>query len=77
VHIKGLKKVPEGQPPVPFDQAIPNITDVGAHDVIDWKRILARSSQAGIRHYFVEHDQPASPFDSIRTSAAYLRELRF
>jgi sugar phosphate isomerase/epimerase len=77
VHVKGVKKIPEGQAPVPFDQAIPNITDVGANDLIDWKRILARSSQAGIQHYFVEHDQPASPFDSIRTSAAYLHQLRW
>jgi sugar phosphate isomerase/epimerase len=77
VHVKGLKNVPEGQPPVPFEKAIPNITDVGANDVIDWKRIFARASQAGIRHYFVEHDQPSSPFDSIRTSATYLRQLRF
>jgi sugar phosphate isomerase/epimerase len=77
VHVKGVKKVPEGQAPVPFDQAIPNITDVGSNDVIDWKRILARSSQAGIQHYFVEHDQPQSPFDSIRTSAAYLHQLRW
>jgi len=76
VHVKGLKKVPEGQAPVPFDQAIPNITEVGTNDVIDWKRIFAKSSQAGIRHYFVEHDQPASPFDSIRASAAYLHQLR-
>ena len=77
VHVKGVKKVPEGQAPVPFDQAIPNITDVGSNDVIDWKRILARSSQAGIQHYFVEHDQPPSPFDSIRASAAYLHQLRW
>lgn len=77
VHVKGLKKIPEGQPPVPFDIAIPNITDVGTNDVIDWKRILAGSSKAGIQHYFVEHDQPASPFDSIRASAGYLQQLRF
>jgi sugar phosphate isomerase/epimerase len=77
VHVKGVKKVPEGQAPVPFDQAIPNITDVGTNDVIDWKRIFAKSSQAGIQHYFVEHDQPPSPFDSIRASAAYLHQLRW
>jgi sugar phosphate isomerase/epimerase len=77
VHVKGLKKVPEGQAPVPFDQAIPNITDVGTNDVIEWKRIFAKSSQAGIQHYFVEHDQPPSPVDSIRTSAAYLHQLRW
>lgn len=77
VHVKGLKNVPQGQAPVPFDQAIPNITDVGTNDVIDWKRIFAKSSQAGIQHYFVEHDQPPSAFDSIRASAAYLHELRW
>jgi sugar phosphate isomerase/epimerase len=77
VHVKGLKKIPEGQPPVPFDQAIPNITEVGTNDIIDWKRIFAQSSVAGIKHYFVEHDQPSSPFDSIKTSASYLKELRF
>lgn len=77
VHVKGLKKIPEGQAPVPFDQAIPNITDVGINDVVDWKRIFAKSSQAGIRHYFVEHDQPPTPFESIQASATYLHSLRF
>jgi sugar phosphate isomerase/epimerase len=77
VHVKGLKKVPEGTPPVPFEEAIPNITDVGTSDIIDWKRIFAKSDLAGIKHYFVEHDQPAAPFDSIRASATYLRALRF
>ena len=77
VHVKGLKKVPEGEPPVPFDKAIPNITDVGTNDIIDWKRIFAKSDQAGIRHYFVEHDAAPSPFDSIAASAKYLTALRF
>ena len=77
VHVKGLKKIPEGQAPVAFDQAIPNITDVGANDIVDWKRIFAKSSQAGIRHYFVEHDQSPAPFDSIQASATYLHQLRF
>jgi sugar phosphate isomerase/epimerase len=77
VHVKGLKKVPEGDAPVPFDQAIPNITDVGTNDVIDWKRIFAKADQAGIRHYFVEHDAAPSPFDSLNASAKYLNTLRF
>jgi sugar phosphate isomerase/epimerase len=77
VHVKGLKKIPDGQAPVAFDQAIPNITDVGTNDIVDWKRIFAKSSQAGIRHYFVEHDQPPTPFDSIQASATYLQQLRF
>lgn len=77
VHVKGLKKIPDGPAPVPFEQAIPNITDVGSNDLIDWKRIFAHSEQAGIQHYFVEHDQPASPLDSLRASAGYLKALRF
>jgi sugar phosphate isomerase/epimerase len=77
VHVKGLKKVPEGEAPVPFEKAIPNITDVGTNDIIDWKRIFAKSEQAGIRHYFVEHDAAPSPFDSIAASAKYLTALRF
>jgi sugar phosphate isomerase/epimerase len=77
VHVKGLKKIPEGQAPVPFDQAIPDITDVGTDDIVDWKRIFAKADQAGIRHYFVEHDAAPSPLDSISASARYLNALRF
>ena len=77
VHVKGLKRVPDGDPPVPFDKAIPQITDVGNNDIIDWKRIFAKSKEAGIQHYFVEHDAPASPIESIERSARYLKTLRF
>jgi len=77
VHVKGLKKLPTGPAPVPFERAIPEITDVGSGDIIDWKRIFAQSEQAGIRHYFVEHDQPASPIDSLQASARYLLALHF
>jgi len=52
------------------------MADVGSGN-IDWKRIFAQSGKAGIRHYFVEHDEPKSPFDSIRASFDYLRDLRF
>jgi len=77
VHVKGLKRVPDGDPPVPFDKAIPQITDVGNNDIINWKRIFAKSAEAGIQHYFVEHDAPASPIESIEKSAAYLKTLQF
>ena len=50
--------------------------DVGA-GTIDWKRIFARGAQAGIQHYFVEHDQPADPMASITASCAYLKQLAF
>ena len=53
-----------------------NMTDVG-RGVIDWKAIFAKSNEAGIKHYFVEHDNPKSPFESIEVSYAYLEKLRF
>ena len=43
---------------------------------IDWTRIFAARDQAGIRHYFVEHDEPADPLESIRVSYEYLKGLR-
>jgi sugar phosphate isomerase/epimerase len=51
--------------------------DVG-RGTIDFKSIFAQSREAGVRHYFVENDEPAgSPFDSLRTSIDYLRRLEF
>ena len=44
---------------------------------IDFASLFASSDGAGIRHYFVEHDNPADPFESIRTSYGYLRDLRY
>ena len=77
VHVKGLKRVPEGAPPVPFDKAIPEITDVGNKDIVNWKRIFAKSQQAGIQHYFVEHDVPKDPYASLKASYTYLTHLDF
>jgi len=53
-----------------------NMTEVG-NGVIDWKGIFVKSDLAGIKHYFVEHDDPKSPFDSIQISYEYLEKLRF
>jgi sugar phosphate isomerase/epimerase len=51
--------------------------DVG-RGTIDFKSIFARSREAGVRHYFVENDEPAgSPFESLRVSLDYLRRLEF
>jgi sugar phosphate isomerase/epimerase len=58
-----------------FDQNR-TMTDVGK-GVIDWRAIFAKADLAGIQHYFVEHDEPKSPFESIQTSYQYLRDLRF
>ncbi len=61
VHVKD--RTPEGR-----------MVDVGA-GAIDWRAIFARRRQAGIRHYFVEHDEPPDPFASVRASYEYLRRL--
>jgi sugar phosphate isomerase/epimerase len=79
VHVKDLKKVPnvatvrEGR----FTGAsMAELTEVGS-GIIDWKRIFSHSEQAGIKHYFVEHDNPQMPIESIRVSYKYLERLRF
>ncbi len=58
-----------------FDKS-DTMTEVGS-GVIDWKSIFAKADVAGIKHYFVEHDNPKSPFESIQASYAYLKDLRF
>ncbi len=52
-------------------------TEVG-RGVIDFKSVFARAGRAGVRHYFVEQDEtPGSPFDSLKLSIDYLRQLQF
>jgi sugar phosphate isomerase/epimerase len=52
------------------------LADVGQGS-IDWKRIFAHSEKAGIKHYFVENDEPKSAFDDIKISYNYLHNLQF
>lgn len=78
VHVKGLRAVPPASPtPVPIDKVLPDVTDVGRQDVVDWKRIFAQSKEAGVSHYFVEHDIPKEPFASLKNSYDYLAKLSF
>jgi sugar phosphate isomerase/epimerase len=66
LHIKDMDSTPRRY-----------FTDVGK-GVIDFKSIFAHAARAGVRHYFVENDEPAgSPFDSLRVSFDYLRQLEF
>lgn len=53
-----------------------SFADVGS-GTMDFKKIFAQSEKAGIKHYFVEHDEPKSPFEDIRQSFEYLQQLRF
>ena len=52
------------------------IVEIGAGH-IDFKRLFSRSAQAGIKHYFVEHDQPVDPLASVKASYDYLQHLEF
>ena len=52
------------------------MVDVG-QGKIDWKRIFAKKDQAGIKHAFVEHDQPPQPFEDIAVSYRTLKDLEF
>jgi len=77
VHVKGLRKVPATGAATPIDRVLPEITDVGHDDVIDWKRIFAQSKAAGIKHYFLEHDVPKQPIESLKASHDYVAGLKF
>jgi len=43
---------------------------------IDWPTIVARGAAQGVRHAFVEHDNPADPWASVTTSVGYLKRMR-
>jgi sugar phosphate isomerase/epimerase len=62
VHVKDMKKNGE-------------MTEVG-NGSIDFKRIFG-DEKAGIKHYFVEHDDPKDPLQSIKISYDNLRKLRY
>lgn len=52
------------------------ITDVGG-GTLDFPRILAQRQKAGLRHFFVEHDEPRDPMGSVQASYNYLDTLRW
>ena len=51
------------------------MADVGAGQ-LDFPGLLRRSEQGGLRHFYVEHDNPHDPVASITASFRYLRELK-
>jgi len=61
-HVKDLDKTRTGPAPV-------------GTGVVDFKRIFANASTAGMKHFFVEHDMPADPFASITTSYNNLTKI--
>lgn len=61
-HVKDASAAPER-----------TMMDVGA-GTIDFKTLLAKGRAMGLKHWFIEHDQPADPLASIRASAAAMRQ---
>jgi len=77
VHVKDVKTLPKISTggSQNFGDTV-DLTSVGS-GVIDWKRIFAKSDEAGIKHYIVEHDHPKDPIENIRKSYEYLSTLRW
>jgi|SRR5688572_8764989 len=66
VHVKDMGPPPEQR-----------MVDVGKGQ-IDFARIFAQRKKAGIRYFFVEHDNPEpSPLGSAKASYDYLKRLKF
>lgn len=63
LHLKDAGPAPERK-----------MLDVGA-GTIDWRAVLAAGARAGVRHTFVEHDQPGDALASVRASHDYLAKL--
>lgn len=76
VHVKDLRQRPAAGATAPIPDVLPDIADVGS-GLIEWAPLVARAQQAGVEHFYVEHDVPPIPFDSLQASIGYLRELRF
>ena len=53
-----------------------SMTPVGEGQ-IDFTDILSEHETAGLKHYFVEHDNPKDPLASIRSSINYIKSLKF
>jgi sugar phosphate isomerase/epimerase len=65
VHVKDSAGPPDNR-----------MVDVGSGK-INFPMIFAQSEKAGIKHYFVEHDQPADAIATITNSARYLHALTY
>ena len=51
-----------------------SMTEVGT-GVIDFASVLANEAASGLRHLFVEHDQPTDPFKSVAISHLSLASM--
>ena len=79
VHLKQLKALPPliggDVLSLKMDDAFAQMTEVGP-GAVDFAGLLADPASRGIRHFFVEHDQPAQALASIATSLRWLNGLK-
>jgi hypothetical protein len=40
--------------------------------VIDWRTLLKVAADSGVKHRFVEHDNPTDPLASVKSSITWL-----
>ncbi|MCW3120092.1 MAG: sugar phosphate isomerase/epimerase [Chitinophagaceae bacterium] len=57
-----------------IDKATGKPVEIGA-GYIDYKRIFANASVAGMKHFFIEQDGAPKPFENIATSLANLNKI--
>jgi sugar phosphate isomerase/epimerase len=78
--VKDLNKIPPIIPGQGSEEMIDNVaasfTPIGG-GVIDWKVLLPAAQDAGVKHFFVENDQPKDAIANLTESYAYLSKLRF
>ena len=65
VHVKDSSGAPQNQ-----------MRPVG-EGTINWATLFAQRNVGGVKHFYVEHDNPTDPWASITTSIGYLKRLRF
>jgi sugar phosphate isomerase/epimerase len=60
LHVKDSKGAPKHE-----------MTSVGS-GVIDWRTLLKVAADSGVKHRFVEHDNPTDPLASVKSSITWL-----
>jgi sugar phosphate isomerase/epimerase len=80
VHVKDISKLPTIIPGkeshAMIDDAAVNFTPVGG-GLIQWRTLLPAAQKAGVRHFFVENDEPKDEIATITASYEYLNKLQF
>ena len=64
MHLKDMGRPPKKE-----------MLDVGS-GTTNWPAVIAAGKRAGVKHFFVEHDEPKDPVASITSSYRYLRSLK-